>query len=90
MNTFFADTMLNISVTGPLVRIDLGTLTPFTNTEGKQELRATVTQQVVMPLEGFARAFGMQESVIKRMVSDGILKASDSTSPAVASGTKAQ
>jgi hypothetical protein len=90
MNTTFADTMLNITVTGPLVRIDLGTLTPTTNAEGKQEVRATVTQQLVMPLEGFARSFGMQESVIKRMVTDGILKPSEQSTPTVASGTTAQ
>jgi hypothetical protein len=90
MNTTFADTILNIAVTGTLVRIDLGTLTPNTTAEGKQEVRATVTQQLVMPLEGFARSFGMQESVIKRMVADGILKAADQTAPAVVSGTKAQ
>ena len=90
MNTIFADTMLNITVTGALVRIDLGTLTPVTSAEGKQEVRATPTQQVVMPLEGFARAFGMQESVIKRMIDDGILKPKDQAVPAVTSGTTAQ
>lgn len=74
MNTTFADTIINITVTGTLVRIDLGTLVPISSADGKQEIRATITQQIVMPLDGFTRAFGAQESVIKRLIADGIIK----------------
>jgi hypothetical protein len=82
MQTTFADTILSINLTGPLVRIDLGTLAPVPGKDGKQELRATPTQQLVMPLEGFVRAFGMQESVIKKLLADGVLKASPEPLPA--------
>ena len=73
MNTTFADTILNIAITGPLVRIDLGTVTPVPGQTGAQALRATPTQQLVMPLDGFIRAFGMQESEIKKLVADGVV-----------------
>ena len=75
MQTTFADTVLNIAITGNLVRLDLGTISPVQTQDGKQELRATPTQQVVMPMEGFVRAFGMQEQVIKKLIADGVLKA---------------
>ena len=75
MQTTFADTILNIAITGNLVRLDLGTITPIQGKDGKQELRANPTQQVVMPMEGFVRAFGMQEQVIKKLIADGVLKA---------------
>lgn len=75
MQTTFADTILNISVTGALVRLELGTVAPTATQDGKQELATTATQQVVMPLEGFVRAFGMQETVIKKLIADGVLKA---------------
>lgn len=75
MQTTFADTILNIAITGNLVRLDLGTITPVQTQDGKQELRANPTQQVVMPIEGFVRAFGMQEQVIKKLIADGVLKA---------------
>jgi hypothetical protein len=75
MQTNFADTILNISLTGPLVRIDLGTMTPLPGQDGKQELRATPTQQLVMPLDGFVRAFALQEQLIKKLIADGVLKA---------------
>ena len=75
MHTTFADTILHIAVTGNLVRLDLGTVIPEQSNDGKHELRTTPTQQVVMPLEGFARAFGMQEQIIKKLIADGVLKA---------------
>ena len=75
MQTQFADTVLNIAITGPLVRLDLGIVTPQTDGQGKQQLRATATQQLVMPIEGFVRAFGMQEQVMKKLLADGVIQA---------------
>lgn len=78
MNTTFADTILNISVTGNLIRLDLGTVVPIDTLDGKRELQTTTTQQVVMPLLGFLNAFKMQESTIKKLIESGSLK-SDKT-----------
>ena len=93
MQTTFADTVLNIAVTGPLVRLDLGTIAPVTTPDGKQELRGTQTQQLVMPLEGFIRSFGMQESVIKKLIADGVIKTqapAETSAPQITSGTTPQ
>ena len=78
MQTNFADTILNVAITGTLVRLELGTVVPVLGQDGKQELRATPTMQVVMPMEGFVRAFGIQEQLIKKLVADGVLKAEPS------------
>jgi hypothetical protein len=83
MQTTFADAVLNITVTGPLVRLDLGTVVAGPAKEGKQELVATPTQQLVMPLDGFLRAFGMQETVVKKLIADGVVKAQPAPAPAV-------
>jgi hypothetical protein len=74
MQTNFADTILNISVTGGLVRIDLGTVVPAPTDENPQALKGTQTQQLVMPLDGFINAFNTQESLVKKLVADGVLK----------------
>jgi hypothetical protein len=79
MQSTFADTVLNVSITGSLVRLDLGTMIPAKNAEGKSGLKATSTLQIVMPIEGFVRAFGMQEQIIKKLVADGVLKATAKT-----------
>ena len=89
MQTTFADTILNIAITGPLVRIDLGTITHIpAGTDGKATRRATASQQLVMPLDGFVRAFGMQEKVVKKLIADGVLQAQ--TRPKAAAKTAAE
>ena len=40
----------------------------------KKKLIATPTQQIVMPIEGFARAFATQQRIIKKLVDSGILE----------------
>lgn len=86
MQTNYADTILNITLTGAMVRIDLGTVVPVTNADGTQEGRATQTQQLVMPLDGFVQSFGVQEQVIKKLLADGVLKstAGEGQTPAAA------
>ncbi|MBF0256769.1 MAG: hypothetical protein HQL47_09995 [Gammaproteobacteria bacterium] len=74
MQSSFADTILNITRTGGLVRMDLGTLKPVVDQEGKQTLQAIVTQQLVMPLDGFVRAFEVQEGLVNRLIEEGILQ----------------
>jgi hypothetical protein len=74
MQTNYADTILNINVTGSLVRIDFGTVVPVTVDDGKQELRATHTQQLVMPLDGFVNSFATQEGIVKKLLEVGVLK----------------
>lgn len=79
MQTNFADTIVNIAIAGNLVRPDLGTVTPVQGKDGNQELRAIPTQQMVMPMEGFVRSFGMQEKVVKKLIADGVLKGATGT-----------
>ena len=42
-----------------------------------------------MPMEGFVRAFGMQEQAIKKLVADGVLKAqaAPENQPSISTGT---
>jgi hypothetical protein len=68
----FADRLVNIAVTGPLVRIELGAM-QLPTAEG-QKPQLVPTQTLVMPLDGFVASFGMMESVVRRLISDGVLK----------------
>lgn len=74
MQSNFADALINIAITGPVVRLDFGVAVPVKTPDGKQEVRVNPTQQVVMPLEGFIRAFGAQENVVKKLIADGVIK----------------
>lgn len=68
----FADRLINISVTGNLIRLELGTLQPPAAEGQKPQLVAT--QTLVMPLEGFLPSFGMMEEVLKKLITAGVLK----------------
>ena len=81
MQTSFADGILNIAITGPLIRIDFGTAMPSKNAEGKQEVHLAQSHQVVMPLEGFVRSFGLQEQIVRKLIADGVIKVQAQTPP---------
>jgi hypothetical protein len=73
MTPIFSDTIVQVSLTGSLVRIELGTVA-VVNKDGKQEARLVPTQQLVMPLEGFVRGFGVQQQAVNKLIADGVLK----------------
>lgn len=71
----FADSIFDVTVTGNLVRIELGVAElGAANAEGKQEVRLVQSQQIAMPLDGFVRAVGIQEQVMRRLIKDGMVK----------------
>lgn len=80
----FADRIVNVAVTGALVRIEFGVLN---RPEGKDEaLQLEPNQVLVMPLEGFVNSFGMLDALMKKLVEDGVLRprtenAANSSSP---------
>ena len=72
--TIFADALVNLSVTGNLVRLDLGVMSLAQTTDNKQDVRLVTNQQLVMPLDGFLKAFNAQEQLIKKLIQEGVLK----------------
>lgn len=79
----FADRVTHIAVTGNLIRIELGTL-QAPAAQG-QQAQLTASQTLVMPLEGFLPSFGMMETVVKKLVADGVIKLQPATDGAPAS-----
>lgn len=88
MQTLFADAITNIAVTGTLVRIELSTASLTQNDEGKQEVRMVPHQHLVMPLEGFVRAVGVQEQIVRRLIADGVVKVQPPTEAGTATPTR--
>jgi len=74
-SVFFADRLLNIAVSGPLVRLQWGVM-DFPQAEGeKPGLQAS--QTLVLPLDGLLASMGMLEGLVKQLVKDGVLKAQE-------------
>lgn len=70
MQDYFIDLIGNITVTGPLVRIDYVKLSPASNNE---QQKMEFSHRVVVPLEGFLRSLQLQEEVRNKLVKDGVV-----------------
>jgi hypothetical protein len=68
----YADRIVNVAVTGPLVRLELGALAANPDDPAKPTLQPT--QTVVLPLDGFLASFGLMESLMKKLLADGVIK----------------
>mgnify|MGYP003382387794 CR=1 FL=1 len=65
----FSDRMVGFSVQNGLVRLDLAVVTgPAKNKDGKAGLKADVTHQLIMPIDAFVAAVGLQQNVVKELV----------------------
>jgi hypothetical protein len=72
-NDIFADTFNGIAVTGNLIRIDLATLVPDSAGGQGQQPRFESRQRLIMPIDGFLRAFALSEDVMKKLLAAGIV-----------------
>ncbi|MBF0310249.1 MAG: hypothetical protein HQL56_12050 [Magnetococcales bacterium] len=68
----FCDTFGNVLVTGNIVRIELASLDPTSSDPKNPKLETR--QRLIMPLDGFLRAYGMAQQVVNKMVADGVIK----------------
>ena len=71
-SVLFADRLLNIAVTGPLVRLQWGVMKP-PQTEGDAPVLQP-SQTLVLPLDGLLASMGMLEGLLKQLVKQGVLK----------------
>lgn len=71
-SVLFADRLMNVAVSGPLVRLQWGAM-DFPQAEGeKPALQASHT--LVLPLDGLLASMGMIEGLVKQLVKDGVLQ----------------
>lgn len=72
----YADQILNLAVTGPLVRIEFAAIPmPDARQAGAPEL--VPSQVVVIPIDGFIRSFGIFEQAMKKLIESGVVKVQD-------------
>ena len=75
----YADAIANVSIVNGLARFDL--VTASIEKEGEQQLKATPSGTLVLPLDGFIKLHSQIDGIVKKMVEDGILKPVDQNSP---------
>ncbi|MEY2632879.1 MAG: hypothetical protein RIR00_1533 [Pseudomonadota bacterium] len=77
----FSERIVNLAVTGNLVRLDLAALDQLPTQEGSAG-SLEVTHRVTMPIEGFLQSFALQQSLVNKLIADGRIKpAADAAAP---------
>ena len=76
----FVHGMSRVVVVAGMVRFELFTLAP-PPAEGEPPVQVPV-QAVIMPMEGFLRAFGAQENLIQQLIKAGALARREDAVPA--------
>jgi len=82
----FADRILNIAITGQVVRIELGSAQ--IPVDGKGDPQLIPSQLIVMPIDGFVSSAGLMDQVMKKMLENGIIKLRDDAAPEKKVGKK--
>ena len=76
MSDIYADAFENILAHGGVVRIDLASYAPKETADGERPA-LEVTGRLVLPLEGFVRAFAGMREVIRQLVAAGVIEPVD-------------
>ena len=79
----YADAVGEVTLTGPVVRIDLVSLSP-TEKDDKNQPKAIFRERIVMPVDGFVRSFALMAQVMQQLEKQGVLRrpAADGNAPA--------
>lgn len=72
-DTIYADAITNIYVTGSLVRLELS-LVDTVPRQTTEPAKLRVSHYVVLPMDAFANAVAMQQGLVNKLVTDGVLK----------------
>ena len=69
---FFADGVNSIHWTGNLIRIDFATVQPQIKAQDGQPAIES-NSRIIMPVDGFLKAFELQQNIIKQLVDAGVI-----------------
>jgi len=84
----FADRIIEIAVTGSVVRLDLGsfsTTAKDANNQPQLELR----QRIIMPAEGFIQSFALMTKLMQDLEKRGLIRRADAIGAPVEAPTAA-
>ena len=73
MEELYADSIGEINITGPVVRVDLVSLSATERDENKKP-KLIFRQRILMPVEGFVRSFALMTRVMQQLEKSGVIK----------------
>jgi hypothetical protein len=71
--TIYADQVTNISIQNGIVRLELAVVDELPKTQNEQ-IKMRVSHHLVLPLNAFVKAFEIEQTMMNKLVQDGVLK----------------
>jgi hypothetical protein len=69
----YSDGIAEITVTGPIVRVDLMSLSP-TERDAENNPKAVFRQRIVMPVDAFANSVDLMRKAVQGLIDAGAIK----------------
>ncbi|MCB8822997.1 hypothetical protein [Microvirga rosea] len=69
----YSDGIAEITITGPIVRIDLMSLSPAER-DAKNNPKPVFRQRIVMPVDAFANSVELLQKALKGLIEAGVIK----------------
>jgi len=69
----YSDGVAEITVTGPIVRIDLMSLSP-TERDARNNPKPVFRQRIVMPIDAFANAVELMQKAVNGLIESGAIR----------------
>ncbi|WP_112661844.1 hypothetical protein [Microvirga flavescens] len=69
----YSDGIAEITITGPIVRIDLMSLSP-TERDAKNNPKPVLRQRIVMPIDAFANSVELMQKAVNGLIEAGAIK----------------
>ena len=69
----YSDGIAEITITGPIVRIDLMSLSP-TERDAKNNPKPVLRQRIVMPVDAFANSVELMQKAVNGLIEAGAIK----------------
>lgn len=83
----FAHTIGRADLIGGVIRCELNTMVP--GEHGAEQPQALVNHALIMPVDGFLRAFATLEDLVRKLVAAGIIRPQEKRSETGAGADKA-
>jgi hypothetical protein len=81
--TIYADQVTNISIQNGIVRLELAVVDELPKNQNEQ-IKMRVSHHLVLPLNAFVKAFEIEQTMMNKLVQDGVLKPTEKAPAAAA------
>ena len=81
----YADAIGEVTLTGPIVRIDLVSFSA-TEKDEKNQPKLVIRERILLPVDGFVRSFALMAQAIQQLDKQGVIRRQPGDAPGAPGG----